>query len=71
MSNINAFWPVVHEKIFEELSKLSLFRPSLGQPQACFLPSLVEIGPVLMLDGRTGNWCCTMAKALMAFGQVS
>jgi len=31
MSNINAFWPVVPEKmIFEDLSKLSIFCPSLG-----------------------------------------
>jgi len=29
--NINAFWLVVHEKkIFEDLSKLSLFCPLLG-----------------------------------------
>jgi len=28
MPNINAFRPVVHEKIFEDLSKLSLFRPT-------------------------------------------
>jgi len=33
MPNINAFWPVVHEKkIFEDLSKLSLFCPKRGQP---------------------------------------
>jgi len=31
MGNINAFWPEVHEKkIFEDLSKLSLFCPLLG-----------------------------------------
>jgi len=31
MPNINAFWPVVHEKkIFEDLTKFSLFCPLLG-----------------------------------------
>jgi len=30
MPNINAFRPVVHEKIFEDLSKFSLFCPLLG-----------------------------------------
>jgi len=30
MPNINAFWPVVHKKIFEDLSKLALFYPFLG-----------------------------------------
>jgi len=28
--NINAFRPVVHEKIFEDLSKFSLFCPLIG-----------------------------------------
>jgi len=32
MPNINAFRPVVHEKIFEDLSKFSLFCPLMGQP---------------------------------------
>jgi len=36
MPNINKFRPLVHEKIFEDLSKLSLFCPLLdpkrGQP---------------------------------------
>jgi len=36
MPNIKAFWPVVHEKIFEHLTKFSLFCPLLepkgGQP---------------------------------------
>jgi len=33
MLNINAFWLVVHEKkIFEDLSKFSLFSPKRGQP---------------------------------------
>jgi len=32
MPNINPFWPMVHEmKIFEDLSKCSLFCPLLGQ----------------------------------------
>jgi len=64
MLNINAYQPVVHEKkIFEDLSKFSLFCPLLGskwgQPplfeqiwipiyQACFLPTLVEIGLVVL-----------------------
>jgi len=31
MPNINAFWPVVHEKkIFEDLTKFSLFCPLLS-----------------------------------------
>jgi len=31
MPNINAFWPVVHEKkTFKDLSKFSLFCPFLG-----------------------------------------
>jgi len=31
MLNINAFWPVIHEKkIFEDSTKLSLFYPLLG-----------------------------------------
>jgi len=60
MLNINAFRPLVHEKkIFEDLSKFSLFCPKTGQPlylnisespfpQACFLSSLVEIGLVVL-----------------------
>jgi len=32
MPNINAFWPVVHEKIFEDLSKFSLLGLKRGQP---------------------------------------
>jgi len=63
MPNINAFRPVVHEKkIFEDLSKFSIFCPLLGPkrgqplfeqiwipiPQGCFLPSLVEIGLVVL-----------------------
>jgi len=65
---------LVHEKkIFEDLSKFSLFFPLLGpkrgqplylnksespSPEACFLPSLVEIGLVVLEkkltpDGRT------------------
>jgi len=33
MPNINAFWTVVHEKkIFEDLSKFSLFGPKRDQP---------------------------------------
>jgi len=51
---------VIHEKkIFEDLSKFSLFCPKRGQPlylnksespipQACSLPSLVEIGLVVL-----------------------
>jgi len=61
--NINTFQPVVHEKkIFEYLSKFSLFFPLLGSKrpaplfeqiwipilQVWFLPSLVEIGPVIL-----------------------
>jgi len=59
MPNINAFQQVVvHEKkIFEDLSKFLLFFPLTGpfyltnlnpHPQACFLPSLVEIGQVVL-----------------------
>jgi len=63
MLNINAFWHVVHEKVSEDLSKYSLFCPLLGPQkrpaplfeqiwipilQACFLPSLVEIGQVVL-----------------------
>jgi len=51
--------PMVHEKIFEDLSKFSLFCPLLGQPlysdksesqspQACFLPTLIAIGLVVL-----------------------
>jgi len=62
MPNINAFRPVVHQKkIFEDLSKFSLFFPLLGpkggqplylnkseSPSPCFLPSSVEIGLVVL-----------------------
>jgi len=61
MSNINAFWSVVHEKkIFEDLSIFFLFCPFFGpksgqplylndlNPQASFLPSLVEAGLVVL-----------------------
>jgi len=61
MLNINAFQPVIHENIFEDLSKLSLFCsllcPKRAQPlylntipisQEYFLPSLVEIGQVVL-----------------------
>jgi len=60
MLNISAFRPLVHEKkIFEDLSKFSLFCPLLGPaplfehiripiPQACFLTTLVEIGLVVL-----------------------
>jgi len=71
MPNINAFRPVVYEKKnFEDLAKFSLFWPLLGpergQPlylnnlnQACILPSLVEIGSVVlekMFKGKFDGW---------------
>jgi len=61
MPNINAFRPVVYEKkIFEYLSKFSIFCPLLGPspfiwtnlnphpPQVWFLPRSVEIDPVVL-----------------------
>jgi len=76
MLNINAFRLVVHEKmIFEDLSKCSLFYPLLGpkrgqslyfnksgspSSKACFLPSLVEIGLVVLekksFKGKSRRW---------------
>jgi len=62
MSNINAFWPVVHENYFWRFIKifliLPLFAPQKGSApllliwipfsRATFLPSLVEIGLVVL-----------------------
>jgi len=65
MLNINAFRPAVHEKIFEYLSKLSLFCPLLGpkKGQSLYLNKFespspkhvsyqVEIG-LVVLDKRS------------------
>jgi len=53
MTNTNAFRPVVHEKICEDLSKFALFSPFIltnmnTHPQECFLLSLVETGLVVL-----------------------
>jgi len=59
MLNTNAFWLVIHEnKVFEILSNVFLFCPLLGpkrgqtlyfeQIQSYFVPSLVEIGLVVI-----------------------
>jgi len=46
--NINAFQPVVQEKIFEDSLFCTLLSLQMVQAQACFLPSLVEIDPVVL-----------------------
>jgi len=53
MPNINAFRPMVHTKIFEDLSKFFLIQPlylnkSESPSQACFLPVLVETGLMVL-----------------------
>jgi len=59
MSNINALQPVIHEKkIFEDLSKFSLFRPLLGPKggQPLYLNKSESPSPSLFPAKFGWNW---------------